>query len=189
MAKNGKSKHASFVSLENLPRYPSYCNNPLSEHTFVVWKLMKRNFHTVFLIHYPGTEWSCRCPSMPHLHPALPRPLRATAILELGVFSVLYYVIKVTLHYFMLHRFEIHSALELSRTDCSCLVASRLCEAARWSAIIRFAIVIIILPVCNASQLTYQYATSIDNKFIINGCCIFRSYLAGLSMLYGSTPV
>ena len=56
-------------------------------------------------------------------------------------------------------------------------------------AIIRFTIVIIILPVCNASQLTYQYATSIDNKFIINGCCIFRSYLAGLSMLYGSTPV
>ena len=41
----------------------------------------------------------------------------------------------------------------------------------------------------NASQLTYQYATSIDNKFIINGCCIFRSYLAGLSILYGSTPV
>ena len=89
----------------------------------------------------------------------------------------------------MLHRFEIHSALELSRTDCSYLVASRLCEATRWPAIIRFAIVIIILPVCNASQLTYQYATSIDNKFIINGCCIFRSYLAGLSMLYGSTPV
>ena len=80
------------------------------------------------------------------------------------VFSVLYYVIKVTLHYLMLHRFEIHSALELSRTDCSYLVASRLCEAARWPAIIRFAIVIIILPVCNASQLTYQYATSIDNK-------------------------
>ena len=124
---------------------------------------------------------------MPHLHPALPRSLRATAILELGVFSVLYYVIKVTLHYFMLHRFEIHSALELSRTDCSYLVASRLCEAARWPAIIRFAIVIIILPVCNASQLTYQYAY--QYKFIINGCCIFRFYLAGLSMLYGSTPV
>ena len=50
------------------------------------------------------------------------------------VFSVLYYVIKVTLHYLMLHRFEIHSALELSPTALlgCCLPASRLCEAARW---------------------------------------------------------
>ena len=30
-------------------------------------------------------------------------------------FSVLHYVIKVTLHYLMLHRFEVHSALERSR--------------------------------------------------------------------------
>ena len=30
--------------------------------------------------------------------------------------SVLHYVIKVTLHYLMYHRIEIHSALELSRT-------------------------------------------------------------------------
>ena len=33
------------------------------------------------------------------------------------VFSVLHYVIKVTLHYHTLHRFEIHSALELSCTS------------------------------------------------------------------------
>ena len=41
---------------------------------------------------------------------------------------------KVTLHYLMLHRFEIHSALELSRKallGCH-LAASRLREAARW---------------------------------------------------------
>ena len=30
-------------------------------------------------------------------------------------FSVLHYVIKVTLHYLMLHRFEVHSTMELSR--------------------------------------------------------------------------
>ena len=144
--------------LKIYPDVSSYCNNPLSEHTFVVWKLMKRNFHAIFLIHLPGTEWYCRRPSLPHFHPALPRSFRATAILELGVFSVLYYVLKVTLHYLMLYRSEIHSALELSRTallDC-CLAASRLCEAARWQAIIRFTRVIIILPVCNASQLTYR---------------------------------
>ena len=48
-------------------------------------------------------------------------------------FSDLHYVIKVTLHYLMLHRFEIHSALELSRTallGCR-LAASRLREASR----------------------------------------------------------
>ena len=36
--------------------------------------------------------------------------------LENNAFSVLHYVIKVTLHYLTLHRFETHSALELSRT-------------------------------------------------------------------------
>ena len=83
------------------------------------------------------------------------------------VFSVLYYVIKVTLHYLMLHRFEIHSALELSRTPAllGCCLAYSLTSLRSCSlAIIRFTIVIIILPVCNASQLTYQYATFIDNK-------------------------
>ena len=46
---------------------------------------------------------------------------------------------KVTLHYLMLHHFEIHSALELSRTallGCR-LAASRLREAARWQLIKR----------------------------------------------------
>ena len=55
-------------------------------------------------------------------------------------FSVLYHVfarkqyIKVTLHYLMLHRFKIHSALELSRTDLlSCCPAPlRVREAIRW---------------------------------------------------------
>ena len=44
------------------------------------------------------------------------------------------HVIKVTLHYLMLHRFEIHSALELSRTALLCCrtAASRFREAARW---------------------------------------------------------
>ena len=40
-----------------------------------------------------------------------------TFSLENNACSVLHYVIKVTLHYYMLHRFEIHSALELSRTS------------------------------------------------------------------------
>ena len=36
------------------------------------------------------------------------------------MFSVLHYLIKVALrHYLMLHRFEIHSALKLSRTTLS----------------------------------------------------------------------
>ena len=48
--------------------------------------------------------------------------------------SVLHYVIKVTSHYLMLHRFKIHSALELSRTDLlSCCPAPlRLRKATRW---------------------------------------------------------
>ena len=41
-------------------------------------------------------------------------------LLENNVFSVLHYVIKVTLHYLKLHRFEIHSALKvLSGTSLS----------------------------------------------------------------------
>ena len=46
-------------------------------------------------------------------------------------FSVLHYVIKVTLHYLMLHRFEVHSALELSRTallGCSLAINKKLKE-------------------------------------------------------------
>ena len=64
----------------------------------------------------------------PHL-----RIILGTCSLENNAFSVLYYVKKVTLHYLTLHRFEIHSALELSRTAllCYCLAASRLHEAAR----------------------------------------------------------
>ena len=49
-----------------------------------------------------------------------------------NAFSVLHYVIKVTLHFLMLHRFQIHSPLELSRSalqGCR-LAASRLREAA-----------------------------------------------------------
>ena len=55
-----------------------------------------------------------------------------TCSIENNAFSVLHYVIKVTLHYLMLHRFEIHSPLELSRSalqGCR-LAASRLREAA-----------------------------------------------------------
>ena len=46
-------------------------------------------------------------------------------------FSVLHYVIKVTLLYLMLHRFEIHSALELSGTallGCSLAINKKLKE-------------------------------------------------------------
>ena len=52
------------------------------------------------------------------------------------IFSSLFYVINVTLHHLMLHRFEIHSALELSRAALLCcrLAASRLHEAARWQS-------------------------------------------------------
>ena len=56
-----------------------------------------------------------------------------TCSLENNAFSVLHYVIKGTLHYLMLHGFEIHSGLELSRAvlfGCR-LAASRLREAAR----------------------------------------------------------
>ena len=41
------------------------------------------------------------------------RATLCTCSLENNAFSVLHYVIKVTLNYLMLHRFEIHSALEL----------------------------------------------------------------------------
>ena len=41
--------------------------------------------------------------------------LAPKCLLEHNAFSVLHYVIKVTLHYLTLHRFETHSALELSR--------------------------------------------------------------------------
>ena len=57
-----------------------------------------------------------------------------TCSLENNTFFVLHYVIKGTLHYLMLHGFEIHSVLELSRAvlfGCR-LAASRLREAARW---------------------------------------------------------
>ena len=40
-----------------------------------------------------------------------------TCSLENNAFSVLHYVIKVTIRYYMLHRFEIHSSLELSLTS------------------------------------------------------------------------
>ena len=39
-----------------------------------------------------------------------------TCLLENNTFSVLRYLIKVILHYLMLYRFEIYSALELLRT-------------------------------------------------------------------------
>ena len=50
-----------------------------------------------------------------------------TCLLENNAFSVMHYVENVTLHYLTLHRFEIHSALELSRTALLCcrLAASR----------------------------------------------------------------
>ena len=66
------------------------------------------------------------------IHSAL--ELLRTCSLETNAFSVLHYVIKITLHCLMLYRFEIHSALELLRTAflrCR-LVASRLREAALW---------------------------------------------------------
>ena len=43
--------------------------------------------------------------------------------LKNNAFSVLHYVIKVTLHYLMLHCFKIHSVLELSCTALGCLLA------------------------------------------------------------------
>ena len=46
-------------------------------------------------------------------------------------FSVLHYVIKATLHYLMLHRFEVHSALELSLAallGCSLAINKKLKE-------------------------------------------------------------
>ena len=44
--------------LKIYPHISSYCNNPLPEHTFVVWKLMKRNFRAIFLIHFLSTVWN-----------------------------------------------------------------------------------------------------------------------------------
>ena len=66
------------------------------------------------------------------VHSAL--ELLRTCSLETNAFSVLHYVIKITLHCLMLHRFEIHSTLELLRTAflfCR-LAVSRLREANHW---------------------------------------------------------
>ena len=53
-----------------------------------------------------------------------------TSSLENNALSVLHYIINVTLHYYMLHQFEIHSALELLQIA---LLGCRLvCEAVRW---------------------------------------------------------
>ena len=41
-------------------------------------------------------------------------------LLENNAFSALHYIIKVTLHYLMLHPFEIHSTLKLSHTALCC---------------------------------------------------------------------
>ena len=43
-----------------------------------------------------------------------------TRLLENNTFSVLHYIIKVTLAHLTLHRFEIHSTLELSCTALCC---------------------------------------------------------------------
>ena len=51
--------------------------------------------------------------------------------------SLMHYVIKVTQHYLVLHRFYIHSALELSRTLYNA-AASRLREVARWQLYRKF---------------------------------------------------
>ena len=69
-----------------------------------------------------------------NLHMALGFSVLYTCSIENNAFSVLHYVIKVTLHYLMLHRLEIHSSLELSRSAFSgCrLAASRLRSAACW---------------------------------------------------------
>ena len=126
------------------------------------WKLMKRNFRAIFLIHLPGTEWSSRRPSMPHFHPALPRSSRSRVTASI-LCSLLRHKSYLTLPYvtslrdsFCLGTF----AHGFSRLLPLSLTSLRGCSL----AIIRFTIVIIILPVCNASQLTYQYATSIDSK-------------------------
>ena len=54
-----------------------------------------------------------------------------TCSLEINALSVLHYVRKVILHYFMLHRFEIHSGLELLRTALFSAATSQLCVFAR----------------------------------------------------------
>ena len=55
------------------------------------------------------------CPSCIYRHGTHLCIMLCTCSLENNALSVLHYVIKVTLHYLMLHRFEIHG-LELSRT-------------------------------------------------------------------------
>ena len=56
--KMGRANSRVLCHLKIYPDISSYCNNPLSEHTFVVWKLMKRNFHAIFLIHFLSTAWN-----------------------------------------------------------------------------------------------------------------------------------
>ena len=56
------------------------------------------------------TEWARHSQTRARLVDSL---LFITCSLENNVFSVLHYVIKVTLHYLKLHRFEIHSALKV----------------------------------------------------------------------------
>ena len=50
---------------------------------------------------------------MERTHPLYSCIILCTYSIENNAFSVLHYVIKVTYHYRMLHRFEIHSALKL----------------------------------------------------------------------------
>ena len=87
--------------------------------------------------------------------------------LKNNAFSVLHYVIKVTLHSYMLHLFEIHSALELSRKallGCR-FAASRLREA--------------FLLIGNNSTASFDKCFS-ELYFILMNCfpkCLFSVYL------------
>ena len=71
------------------------------------------------------------CPSCIYRHGTHSYIMLCTCPLENNALSVLHYVVKVTRHYLMLHRFEMHSGLELSRTALFRAATSQPCVFAR----------------------------------------------------------
>ena len=101
-------------------------------------------------------------------HETHSRIILCTCSLENNAVSVLHYVKKVTLHYLTLHRFEIHSALELSRTAllCYCLAVSRLRETARQHKFLEtksffFALYTQYIPPFHMCRRTFQCLTAL----------------------------
>ena len=92
-------------------------------------------------------------------HETHSRIILCTCSLENNAFSVLRYVKKVTLHYLTLHRFEIHSALELSRTALlrCCLVSNKFLKTKS----VFFALYMQYIPPFHMCRRTFQCLTAL----------------------------